>query len=199
MTVGSGPSLRDVRDGCGRCSPVLLLLADRRFPADPLWLELSRFLWEATSNLTSEVLLRDLALSSVVESPFAPSDVAILKRQLEGRLARRGHLRWQEAEDGTAGTLDWAFLSVLLNLDGDSECITLGLFVAGLLTGVGMRLPHAHWILERKVKLRGMFREATAVFVQDLWSGTLGALFEGQHDDVFPTSVYFMTARGGRT
>ena len=41
--------------------------------------------------------------------------------------------------------------------------------------------------------------EATAVYGHGLRSGILGALCEGQHGDVFPTSVYFMTARGGRT
>ena len=138
------------------------------FLADPLWLECPRLLWEAASNLTSGVLFRDLALCSVVESPFAPRDEVFLEWQLGGRLARRGPLRRQKAEDGIAVTLDWAFLSVLPVLDGASECIALGFFVAGVLTDVGLRLPHAHWIFERKVKLRGMFRETTAVFGQGL-------------------------------
>ena len=155
MTVGSGPSFRDVRDGCGRWSPGLWPLADRRFPTDPLWLDLSRFLWEAASNLTTDGLLRDLALGPVVESPFAPRDVAFLKRHLEGRLARGGHLRRQEAEDGIAVTLDWALFAALLRLSGDPEGVTMGSFAAGVRKGVGIRLPRARGIFERKVKWLG--------------------------------------------
>ena len=140
ISVGSGPSRRDVHDGCGRFSPVWWRQADRRFLADPFWLEHPRLLWEAASGLTSGVLFRDLALCSIVESPFAPRDVVFLEWQLEGRLARRGPLRRQEAEDGIAVTPDWAFLSVLPILDDASECIALA---AGVMTDVGLRLPHA--------------------------------------------------------
>ena len=108
----------------------LQVVAAGRLDVSPLWWDLSRFLWGAASNLTSDGVLRDLSLGSVVEPPFAPRDVAFLKRHLEGWLARRGHLRRQEAEDGIAGTLDWVFLSVHLNLAGFSVCITLGPFAA---------------------------------------------------------------------
>ena len=153
---------------CTTAAVAALQFGGAGFLADPLWLECPRLLWEAASNLTSGVLFRDLALCSVVESPFAPRDEVFLEWQLGGRLARRGPLRRQKAEDGIAVTLDWAFLSVLPILDGASECIALGFFVAGVLTDVGLRLPHAHWIFDRKVKLRGMFRETTAVFGQGL-------------------------------
>ena len=108
--------------------------------------------------MTTEGWLRDLVLRAIVESPLTPRDAAFLKKHLVGRLARGGHFRRQEEEDGIAGTFDWAFLSVLLNLAGDPECITLGFFAAGVRIGVGIGLPRARWILERKVKLRGKFR-----------------------------------------
>ena len=43
----------------------------------------------------------------------------------KARLSRGGHLRRQEAMDIIAVTLDWALLSVLLNLAGDPESVTL--------------------------------------------------------------------------
>ena len=176
MTVGSGPFLRDVRDGCGRCSPGLWPPADRRFPTAPLWLDLSSFQWEAASNLTADGLLRDLALGSVVESPLAPRDVAFLERHLGGRLARGGHLRRQEAEDGIAVTLDWALFAALPSLACEPECVTLGSIAAGVRIGVAIRLPRARGIQERKDKLRGEVEPKELVFQDDYQScaGSVG-------------------------
>ena len=53
-----------------------------------------------------------------------------LKRFLEGRRAQGGPFRRLEEQDGIAVKLDWALLSVLTNMVVDSDCITLGLFVA---------------------------------------------------------------------
>ena len=104
--------------------------------------------------MTTEGWLRDLVLRAIVESPLSPWDAAFLKMLLEGRLARGGHFRRQGEKDGIAGSLDWAFLSVLLNLAGDPECVTLGSIAAGVRIGVAIRLPRARGILERKIKLR---------------------------------------------
>ena len=122
---GRKAALRDVRDGCDRCTPGLWQLTDRLRLTCSLWLDISRFLWEAASNLITEGWLRDLALGAIVESPLTPKDAAFLKKRLGGRLARRGHFRRHEKKDGFAGTLDGALLSVLLNLVGDPECVTL--------------------------------------------------------------------------
>ena len=105
--------------------------------------------------MTTEGWLRDLVLRAIVESPLSPWDAAFLKMLLEGRLARGGHFRRQGEKDGIVGSLDWAFLSVLLNLAGDPECVTLGSIAAGVRIGVAIRLPRARGILERKIKLRG--------------------------------------------
>ena len=83
-------------------------------PFGGVWLDISRFLWEAASNMTTEGWLRDLVLRAIVESPLSPRDAAFLKH-LEGRLDRGGHFRRQEKKDGIAGTLDWALLSVTPN------------------------------------------------------------------------------------
>ena len=133
---GRKATLRDVHNGCDRCSPGLWLLTGRLLLTCSLWLDNSRYLWEAASNMTTEGWLRDLVLRAIVASPLSPRDAALLKEHLVGRLARRGHFRLREEKDGIAGTLGWAFLSILLNLAGDSECIALGLFATGLLIGV---------------------------------------------------------------
>ena len=158
ITVGFRPSLRDVRGSRGRCSPGWWPLADGRFPAAPLWLALSCYLWVAASNLTTDGLPRDLALGSVIDSPFAPRVVAFLRRHLEGRRARGGHLRRHEEKDGIAVTLNCALFAALHSLAGEPEGVTMGSYAAGIRIGVGCRLPGARWILERKVKLRGIFK-----------------------------------------
>ena len=89
--------------------------------------------------MTTEGWLRDLVLRAIVESPLSPGEAAFLKKHLVGRLVRGGHFRRQDEKDGITGTFDWAFLSVLLNLAGDPECVTLGSFSAGLRIGVGIR------------------------------------------------------------
>ena len=65
MTVGSGSSPRDVRDGCGRCSPGLLPLADRGFPTG---------------------VFRSMALRAMVDSPLAPRDVVFLEEHPAGKM-----------------------------------------------------------------------------------------------------------------
>ena len=123
---GVKAALRDVHDGCERCSPGLWLLTDRLLLSCSLWLNISRYLWEAASNMTTEGWLRDLVLRAIVVSSWSLRAAAFLKKHLVGRLARGGHFRRLEEEYGIARTLDWAFLSVLINLAGDPECISLG-------------------------------------------------------------------------
>ena len=129
--LGRKAALRDVHDGCERCSPGLWLLTVRLLFTCSLWLDTSRYLWEAAFHMTAEGWLRDLVLRAIVESPLSPWDAAFLKMLLEGRLARGGHFRRLEEKDGIAGSLVWAFLSVLLNLAGEPECVTLGSIAAG--------------------------------------------------------------------
>ena len=154
MTVSSGLTLRDERDGHGRSTPGLLPLAGSLFPTAPLWPDLSCFLWEAAYNLTAAGWPRDLVQRAIVASPLSPWDAAFLKLHHE-RLALGGPFRWLEEKVGIARMLDGAHLSVLLILAGFSDFITLGLFAAGVLIGVGIRLSHGRLILERKFKLRG--------------------------------------------
>ena len=59
-------ALRDVRDGCDRCSPGFWLLTHRLLLTCSLWLDISRYLWEDASNTTTGSLLRDLALRAIV-------------------------------------------------------------------------------------------------------------------------------------
>ena len=111
--------------------------------------------------MTPEGWLRDLVLRAIVASPLSPRDAAFLKEHLVGRPTRRGHFRLRVEKDDIAWTLDWAFLSILLNLGGDSECITLGLFAAGLLNLRGVSFsaraldPRAKGQLARRAQARG--------------------------------------------
>ena len=59
-------SLRDVHNGCGRCSPGLWLLADRLLLPCSLWLDISRYIWEAASNVITEGWLRDRVQRAIV-------------------------------------------------------------------------------------------------------------------------------------
>ena len=65
LIFGSGFTLGDVRDGCGRCSPGLWMLSDRGFPTG---------------------VFRSLALGAMVDSPVALRDVVFLEEHLAGRL-----------------------------------------------------------------------------------------------------------------
>ena len=105
--------------------------------------------------MTTEGWLRDLVLRAIVESPLSPWDAAFLEMLLEGRLVRGGHFRRQGEKDGIAGLLDWVFLSVLLNLAGDPECVTQESITAGVRIGVAIRLPRVSGILRREIKLCG--------------------------------------------
>ena len=86
---GRNDALRDVHDGCGRCSPGLWLLTGRLLLTCSLWLDNSRYPWEAASNMTTEVWLRDLVLKAIVASPLSPRDADFWKEHLVGRLARK--------------------------------------------------------------------------------------------------------------
>ena len=88
LIFGSGHALRDVRDGRDRFLPEFWQLTDRLLTTCSLWLDISRFRWEAASNLTTEGWLRDLSLGAIVVSPLTPGDAAFWKKPLEGRLAR---------------------------------------------------------------------------------------------------------------
>ena len=65
LIFGSGPALRDVRDGYGRSSPGLWPLADGDFHTG---------------------VSRSLAVGAMVDSPLAPRVVVLLGKRLAGRL-----------------------------------------------------------------------------------------------------------------
>ena len=80
-------------------------------------------------------------------------DVVFSEWHLEGRQARGGHLRRQEAEDGIASTLGCASFTVLPSLAGEPWCVRLGSIAAGLRIGVAIRLPRARGIQGRRGEL----------------------------------------------
>ena len=89
----------------------------------------------AACSLTAAGWPRDVVPSAIVASPLSPGGAAFLKMLLEGGLARGGPFHRLEEQGGIAVKLDWALISVLPNLAVDSDCITLGLFAAGVPIG----------------------------------------------------------------
>ena len=75
LSVGSGNRLRELRDGCGKCSPGRWGLSDRNFPTTDSWERVSGLIWQAVSDWSSNTLLRDLAQCTIIASPFAPLKV----------------------------------------------------------------------------------------------------------------------------
>ena len=115
-----------MRDGRDHGSPGLWQLTIRLLSTCSSWLDFVRSLCEAASNSATEGWLRDRALGAIVGPPLTAREAAFLRNHLDGRLARCGHFRWQEERDGIAGMIDWALLSVLLDLACDPTCVMLG-------------------------------------------------------------------------
>ena len=154
LIFGSRHALCEVLDGRDRFSTGFWQLPDRLLATCSWWWNISRFLWEAASNLISEDWIRDLSLGAFVVSQLAHGDAAFWKKHLEGRLAWGGHFQRQEDKGYITETFDWALLSVFLNLAGGTESDLMGSFAAGLWVGVGIRLPRAHGIFERELESR---------------------------------------------
>ena len=155
LSVGSGNRLRELRDGCGKCSLGRWGLSDRNFPTTDSWERVSGLIWQAASDWSSNTLLRDLALGTIIASPFDPLKVDALRAELEGFVGSLGAPLKSHPADRVEGTLHWRLFSSLLQLAVDPDTEAIGEFSLRVTLGVDCVLPRVPAIYDRKVRWCG--------------------------------------------
>ena len=126
LSVGSGSRLRELRRGCGKCSPDCWDLFDRNFLASDNWGSVSNLIWQAASDWSSNALLRDLTFRAFIATTFDPLNVVALMAEIQSLVGPLGAPQETCPVERDEAFLHWRLPPSLLRLVTDPDAEPIG-------------------------------------------------------------------------